>query len=83
MDICREQWSVLAPEFKRIEGKIPHHNLDNNTIFPYIEDNQGVQGRSGGYSHVWGIRIHPAHQDVYSFGSTVSTLMPSHYCIHV
>ncbi|KAF4635972.1 hypothetical protein G7Y89_g2100 [Cudoniella acicularis] len=72
-DLCRDQWIVLAPIFDEIpNGDVPHHVLDSNTVMPFIEDQQGVRDKSGGYSHVWGVRIHPAHQKVYK--STVSKL---------
>lgn len=67
-DFCRDQWLVQAPVFEKSStGEIPHHDLDNNVILPFIEDReaQESQTKSGGYSHVWGVRIHSAHQNLY------------------
>jgi hypothetical protein len=65
--LCRDQWLVLAPLFRKTSGKIPHVDLDENTILPFIEDQELRQDsrKGGGYSHVWGVRIHSAHQNVY------------------
>lgn len=64
-ELCRDQWLVQAPVFVN-NGTIPHYELDDNTILPYIEDQEGLQDlMRGGYSHVWGVRVHPAHQNVY------------------
>jgi hypothetical protein len=68
-EMCREQWLVQAPVFENIPGQnIPHKDLDDNIILPYIEDHEGLQdftSARGGYSHVWGVRMHSAHQKVY------------------
>ncbi|KAH8651809.1 kinase-like domain-containing protein [Tricladium varicosporioides] len=65
--ICREQWSFLAPIFtKKAAGGIPHYVFDKNTILPYIDDHEGMESKSGGYSHVWKVRVHRAHQEIYS-----------------
>jgi hypothetical protein len=60
----RDQWSFLAPVFSN--GK--HYKFDDNTILPFVEDQEGQRGkvRSGGYSQVWGIRIHRDHQHLYN-----------------
>lgn len=67
--LSRDQWQVLAPVFEPLKnGKIPNYNFDNNIIFPYVEDHQTVNDsyvKSGGYSHVWGVRMHWAHQKIY------------------
>jgi hypothetical protein len=59
-----EQWSVLAPIFKW-EPNIRHYELDDNCVLPFIEDQErtGKTGE-GGYGSVWGVRIHPAHQQL-------------------
>ncbi len=69
-DVCAHQWQVQAPVFEKSSARgapIPHFDLDDNTVLPFIEDHEGkvVQTKVGGYSHVWGVRIHPAHQKMY------------------
>lgn len=63
--MCGDQWLVQSPVFKRTPGKIPHFELDPTVILPFVDDREGQQTSQGGYSDVWGVRIHPAHQDVY------------------
>jgi hypothetical protein len=67
-DLCRDQWLALAPVFRSSQGSIPHHNLDDSVVLPYTDDQENkpelVMG--GGYSEVWGVRVHPAHQDMLS-----------------
>lgn len=61
----RDQWLVQAPVFFRSAPlEIPHLNLERNVVLPFIEDHEGnpTLVRTGGYSDVWGVRIHPAHQ---------------------
>jgi hypothetical protein len=64
--LCRDQWLVLAPVFRRILGDIPYLELDDNIVLPFIEDQEGSPNliQRGGYSEVWGVRIHSAHQDL-------------------
>lgn len=57
-DFCRAQWAFLAPVFDQVHD---HYELDNNVILPFIEDEENFR-RQGGYSEVWGVRIHKAHQ---------------------
>ena len=66
-ELCRDQWFVQAPVFeqKSTIGQVPHHDLDDNTVLPFIEDYETQKTSQGGYSHVWGVRIHSAHQNVY------------------
>jgi hypothetical protein len=69
---CRDQWLVQAPVFQKLEdASIPHYDLNDNVILPFIEDYelQKDQTVSSGYSHVWGVRIHPAHQNLYYLSS--------------
>lgn len=66
-DFDRDQWVVQAPVFSRTRDGpdvIPHFPLESNVVLPFVEDHQRIpeKVRSGGYSDVWGIRIHPAHQ---------------------
>lgn len=57
-DFCHAQWAFLAPVFDKVHD---HYELDNNVIFPFIEDGESSL-RQGGYSEVWRVRIHQAHQ---------------------
>lgn len=63
----REQWCVLAPIFERSdEGQVPHYELGDNCVLPFIKDEErSDQVREGGFSTVWEIVIHPAHQKLY------------------
>jgi serine/threonine protein kinase len=67
-DLGGVQWLVLAPVFKSYPDRIKHHILDEGTIMPYIDDKENEDGamREGGYSEVWGVKIHPAHQFLLS-----------------
>lgn len=65
-DFCGAQWVVQAPVFEKTQsGIIPHYDLDKNVIMPFIEDDENQMIR-GGYSHVWKVRIHPAHQTLWT-----------------
>jgi hypothetical protein len=63
-ELCRDQWLVLAPVFETYLDFVEHHNLDSSIVLPYIEDQESDNSlvKYGGYSEVWGVRIHPAHQ---------------------
>lgn len=63
-NLCRDQWLVQAPVFKSSPDDIKHHRLDDNVVLPYVEDQELEPGavKVGGYSEVWGVRIHSAHQ---------------------
>lgn len=68
MDLDRVQWIAQAPVFKKSEGKIPAHlELNRNTVLPYQEDGEFDVDlvKTGGYSDVWPVRIHPAHQQLF------------------
>ena len=64
--LSRDQWLALAPVFRRASKGIPHYHFEDNTVFPFTEDdeNNNEKLKSGGYSEVWPVRIHPAHQDI-------------------
>ncbi|KAH8651811.1 kinase-like domain-containing protein [Tricladium varicosporioides] len=64
----RDQWVMLAPVFKAPkEGKkLRHYNLDKNQVMPFIEDLELTNQAAGGFGSVWGVRIHPAHQFLYT-----------------
>ncbi|KAH8817014.1 putative cyclin-dependent kinase 2 [Xylogone sp. PMI_703] len=59
---CGDQWIVQAPVFEGPNGTVQHYPLDENTILPFISDNEKELDTNGGYSHVWKVMIHAAHQ---------------------
>jgi hypothetical protein len=64
-NLCRDQWLALAPVFESVPGNIPPHlSLDDAVVLPYIQDWEldVTRIKPGGYSEVWPVRIHPAHQ---------------------
>jgi len=65
----RDQWWMLAPIFKESQKpkkKVRHYELEDNCVLPFIEDQERTgQAAAGGYSSVWGVLIHPAHQHLY------------------
>jgi hypothetical protein len=70
-EFLRVQWMFLAPVFDFGE-EIKHYDLPDNCVLPFIEDEERTNAKSGGYSEVWGVRIHPAHQNLYRITSSVS-----------
>ncbi|KAF4626883.1 hypothetical protein G7Y89_g11273 [Cudoniella acicularis] len=64
IDFGRDQWVMLAPVFEESK-EVKHYNLDANCVMPFIEDQERTSQASGGFSSVWGVRIHPAHQFLY------------------
>lgn len=67
-DLCRDQWAVLAPIFRSHLDFVEHLVLDSSIVLPYIEDQETDRKKvkRGGYSEVWGVKIHPAHQYLLS-----------------
>lgn len=64
---CRDQWLVLAPIFESTPGTDPpHRSFPESVVLPFTEDweNDSAAVKFGGYSEVWAIRIHPAHQQL-------------------
>ncbi|TVY81364.1 putative L-type lectin-domain containing receptor kinase VI.1 [Lachnellula suecica] len=63
----REQWYVLAPVFNNCEDVgVPHYDFGKNQVLPFLKDGeQSDQVKEGGYSTVWEIKIHPAHQKLH------------------
>jgi hypothetical protein len=59
-DFGRDQWCMLAPIFEYTD-EIEHYELDDNCVLPWIE-RSGRAINEGGYSTVWKVVIHPAHQ---------------------
>jgi hypothetical protein len=65
-EFYRIQWSFLAPVFE-FRPNVLHYEFDNNCILPFMkedEDSAAVR-HEGGFSSVWRVQIHPAHQKVY------------------
>jgi hypothetical protein len=60
----REQWGLKAPVFEML-GK--HYELEDDCVLPFVEDrgNNIENVNTGGYSEVWGVRIHSAHQRIF------------------
>ncbi|KAI9167743.1 ornithine decarboxylase antizyme [Paramyrothecium foliicola] len=61
---ARDQWYLLAPDFKLADGpdsanKVIHYNLENETVLPFIEEDNSVE--ASGFARVWRVKIHPAH----------------------
>ena len=52
------QWSFSAPMFDKLHK---HYEMDEHVIMPFVESEED-NARQGGYSEVWRVRIHPAHQ---------------------
>ncbi|TVY16217.1 Cyclin-dependent kinase 14 [Lachnellula arida] len=52
------QWSFSAPVFDQLHK---HYEMDEHVIMPFVESEED-NARQGGYSEVWRVRIHPAHQ---------------------
>lgn len=68
-DFCRDQWSVLAPEFRNRSGFCPHMDFEENTVLPFIED-YSDKTMCGGLGDVWMVRIHEAHHDLWDSNNT-------------
>jgi len=67
------QWMVQVPVFRKTNGDIPHQDFDQNAIMPYVEDFE-KEAIKGGFSKVWKVKIHPAHQDLYDPKVTIRPL---------
>lgn len=63
MAFSQFQWSLYAPIFTR-DTTIPHYCFDDNEIMPLIFNASGdpTQIRRGGFSEVFEVKIHPAHE---------------------
>jgi hypothetical protein len=59
-----EQWWLKAPVFDTLRK---HYELEDDCVLPFVEDKGNNIGsvNTGGYSEVWGVRIHPAHQRIF------------------
>lgn len=60
-DLDRNQWTFLSPFFEYMT----HQDLGESSIMPFIIDKEGSPRdlKSGGYSEVWPVEIHPAHHN--------------------
>lgn len=61
-DFDRDQWSFISPVFDQLGL---HYELDDHVVLPFTENNERHRLISGGYSDVWSVRIHPAHQKIF------------------
>lgn len=60
----KEQWRMLAPIFEEY-GKVRHYKLEDNSIMPFVIDlERSEHAQEGGFSSVWGVEFHPAHQSI-------------------
>jgi len=66
-DLGDIQWTVQAPIFDKSKEEIPHLDLDPNVVMPFIEDREFEPGqvKRGGFSEVWPVQIHSAHQSLF------------------
>jgi hypothetical protein len=62
-EFARVQWCVLAPIFKQSED-ILHYTLNDNCVLPLLEQSKSCE--EGGFSTVYEIIIHPAHQFLHN-----------------
>ncbi|GAP89950.1 putative protein kinase [Rosellinia necatrix] len=55
------QWAMLAPTFDRPRRKnVQHHNLKNQTILPFLEEEEVSEG---GFGRISRVKIHPDHHE--------------------
>jgi serine/threonine protein kinase len=74
-DFRRVQWYFLSPIFTN--ARTQHYELDDNCVMPFIRDKEH-EAKSGGFSDVWEVVIHPAHQKLFdSVSQFVSILNQS------
>lgn len=72
------QWELLAPYFHlstKRDPKILHYNLENETIMPFIEDDEIKH--AGGYGDVWKVKIHPAHHNHCEDSVSLASVRPN------
>jgi len=66
IDFDRDQWYLLAPIFRANEEmEVPHYELSDNCVLPFVEDEEQQSPLEGGFSTVWRVVIHHAHQELY------------------
>lgn len=71
-DFSRVQWYFLAPIFTKLRTQ--HYELDDNCVMPFIKDTEH-EARSGGFSDVWEVVIHPAHQKFFASVSQFTLIL--------
>jgi hypothetical protein len=67
-NFSRDQWQMLSPIFER-DNEVKLYELSNNHVLPFIEDHEQDPGEFtgfGGFSSVWAVVMHPAHQFLYT-----------------
>lgn len=67
-NFSRDQWQMLSPIFRK-SNEVEHYGLQNSHVLPFIEDHEQESGkfnRSGGFSSVWAVVMHPDHQFLYT-----------------
>ncbi|PMD25864.1 kinase-like protein, partial [Hyaloscypha hepaticicola] len=76
-DFGRDQWCMLAPIFEYTD-EIKHYELDDNCVLPCVEgfERSDRAINEGGYSTVWKVAIHPAHQRMKG---CVKPKLPPHF----
>jgi hypothetical protein len=81
-ELDRIQWFFQAPEFRKLPEEIPHFDFHEKFVMPFIKDCEQDPElfRVGGYSEVWPVQIHPAHQNLLS--TTDSEVIPSNRKIY-
>jgi hypothetical protein len=68
--LARDQWCMQAPVFEKAVDEngrfvVKHQNFDNSCVLPFIKDMEHQQAVTGGFSSVWEVKIHHAHQNLY------------------
>ncbi|RYC59326.1 hypothetical protein CHU98_g6896 [Xylaria longipes] len=67
------QWAVLAPIFGRPRPKdVRHYNLEDQTILPFIEEEEVSEG---GFGRISRVKIHPDHHNFDDSGFAIKRLM--------
>jgi hypothetical protein len=58
-EFLERQWSVLAPVFVGSHETVPHIDLEDNSILPFLSET--IIAKEGGSSKVFKAKIHPDH----------------------
>lgn len=57
------QKRMLSPFFELNGREVSFHELDDDTILPFIEDGTQYRPLEGGGGSIWRVKIHPAHHN--------------------
>jgi serine/threonine protein kinase len=76
-DFRRVQWYFLSPIFTN--ARTQHYELDDNCVMPFIRDTEH-EAKSGGFSDVWEVVIHPAHQKLFDSVSQFVSILNQSDC---